>query len=298
MINENFKPNRNHLVKGALPVLLPFQKPVSMQLSLQEKFFNVWTALALIVGVILVFVSQAYADSHSLANGEVVTPIWSVLLKWTPVLLGGFGFNVLISIMAMTIGTVLGVGLGILQVSPVIMIRQTAWAVTQFFRNSPWLVLLFYCILLIPFKVEIAGLTIPFPGWAKAVIGLSLPVMAYMSEFMRGAIQSMPTAQWEAANSLGFTRGQTMRDIILPQTVKRVLPSWMNLYAVLTMATPLVSIVGVNDVMSLTRAALAAESRVDLLIPMYLYILCWFFIYCYPISKLTTRLERMYAIKL
>ena len=55
---------------------------------------------------------------------------------------------------------------------------------------------------------------------------------------------------------------------------------------------------GVNDVMSLTRAALTAEGRVDLLIPMYLYILCWFFIYCYPISALTRRLERKYAVKL
>jgi len=75
-----------------------------------------------------------------------------------------------------------------------------------------------------------------------------------------------------------------------------VLPSWMNLYAVLTMATPLVSIIGISDVMTLTRAALSAEGRVDLLIPMYLYILCWFFIYCYPISAATRRFERRFAV--
>jgi polar amino acid transport system permease protein len=122
--------------------------------------------------------------------------------------------------------------------------------------------------------------------------------MAYMSEYMRGAILSIPTGQWESAESLGFSRRQIMTDIILPQTVKRVLPSWMNLYAVLTMATPLVSIIGVNDVMALTRAALSAEGRVDMLIPMYLYILSWFFIYCYPISAATRALERKYSVKL
>ena len=139
---------------------------------------------------------------------------------------------------------------------------------------------------------------IPFPGWIKAVIGLSLPVMAYTSEFMRGAILSIPTGQWESAESLGFSRRMTLTNIILPQTVKRVLPSWMNLYAVLTMATPLVSIIGVDDVMALTRAALSAEGRADLLIPMYLYILSWFFLYCYPISSLTRVLERKYSVKL
>ncbi len=198
--------------------------------------------------------------------------------------------------MSMAIGTVLGVILGVLQVSPIRLIRSVAWLITQFFRNSPWLVLLFYCILLIPFQIEVFGTEIPFPGWIKATIGLSLPVMAYMSEYMRGAILSIPTGQWESAESLGFTRRQIMTNVILPQTIKRVLPSWMNLYAVLTMATPLVSIIGVNDVMSLTRAALSAEGRVDILIPMYLYILSWFFIYCYPISAATRLLERKYAV--
>ncbi len=289
-------PQNSNPIKGALPVLLPYRTPQHLQLNMHEKLFNGWTALALILAIAYIFVLPATAQNSGVA--EDTASIASILLKWTPLLLKGFGFNVLISLLAMLIGTVLGVGLGVLQVSPMTAIRRAAWVVTQFFRNSPWLVLLFYCILLIPFKITLFGLNIPFPGWIKAVIGLSLPVMAYMSEFMRGAIQSIPTGQWESANSLGFTRSQTMREIILPQTIKRVLPSWMNLYAVLTMATPLVSIIGVSDVMTLTRSALASESRVDLLIPMYLYIMCWFFIYCYPISRLTSSLERKYAVNL
>lgn len=279
-------------VKGHLPVLLPLRS-MPQGLPLQDRLFNVWTASILVLALAAALITPAFAQDATPGRSA-----FAILIEWTPTLAKGFGFNVLISILSMAIGTVLGVGLGILQVSPLRPVRQVAWVVTQFFRNSPWLVLLFYCILLIPFQIEVFGTKIPFPGWVKAVIGLSLPVMAYMSEYMRGAILSIPTGQWESAESLGFSRGQTLREIILPQTVKRVLPSWMNLYAVLTMATPLVSIVGVNDVMALTRAALSAEGRVDLLIPMYLYILCWFFLYCYPISALTRRLERKYSVKL
>lgn len=287
--------SRNAPVKGYLPVLLPVRQVMIMDLPLHDRLFNLWTAIALFGAFAAVLVGQAVAQT---GTAEDVPTTIEQLVTWTPTLARGFAFNILISILAMAIGTMLGVGLGVLQVSPRSPVRRTAWLVTQFFRNSPWLVLLFYCILLLPFEITIFGVDVPFPAWIKAVLGLSLPVMAYMSEFMRGAIQSIPSGQWESAASLGFTRSQTMREIILPQTVKRVLPSWMNLYAVLTMATPLVSIVGVNEVMALTRAALSAASRVDLLIPMYLYVLCWFFIYCYPISRLTARLERKFAVKL
>jgi polar amino acid transport system permease protein len=85
--------------------------------------------------------------------------------------------------------------------------------------------------------------------------------------------------------------------IILPQCLKRMTPPWMNLYAILTMATPLISIVGVQDSMTLTRAALSAEGRSELLVPMYLMLLGWFFLYCYPIARWTVALERRFAVK-
>ncbi|ARE84732.1 L-cystine transport system permease protein TcyB [Roseovarius mucosus] len=288
-----YSPHLKPKVRGHMPVMLPMRLRAD-GLPLADRLFNLWTLTALVLALAAVLIGPAFAQ---LATPDERT-ILMILLEWTPTLAKGFGFNVLISVLSMVIGTVMGVFLGVLQVSQIRPIRQSAWLVTQFFRNSPWLVLLFYCILLIPFQFEVFGVKIPFPGWIKAVIGLSLPVMAYTSEFMRGAILSIPTGQWESAESLGFSRRMTLTNIILPQTVKRVLPSWMNLYAVLTMATPLVSIIGVDDVMALTRAALSAEGRADLLIPMYLYILSWFFLYCYPISSLTRVLERKYSVKL
>ncbi len=288
-----YSPHLKPKVRGHMPVMLPMRLRAD-GLPLADRLFNLWTLTALVLALAAVLIGPAFAQ---LATPDERT-ILMILLEWTPTLAKGFGFNVLISVLSMLIGTIMGVFLGVLQVSQIRPIRQSAWLVTQFFRNSPWLVLLFYCILLIPFQFEIFGVKIPFPGWIKAVIGLSLPVMAYTSEFMRGAILSIPTGQWESAESLGFSRRMTLTNIILPQTVKRVLPSWINLYAVLTMATPLVSIIGVDDVMALTRAALSAEGRADLLIPMYLYILSWFFLYCYPISSLTRVLERKYSVKL
>lgn len=281
--------------KGHLPVLHPFRLHTARPLDIGALALSFWPLLICLSILGLWLASTAFAQGTTEQTPARPGQI-ELMLRWTPLVAKGFAFNILISILAMAIGTVLGVLLGILQTTPLVALRRVAWLVTQFFRNSPWLVLLFYCILLIPFEVEILGQTVLFPAWLKAVIGLSLPVMAYISEYVRGAIQSIPSGQWEAAASLGYTRRKTLRKVILPQTVARVLPPWMNTYAVLFMATPIVSIVGVDEAMGFTRAALSSMNRVDMLIPMYLYILCWFFIACYPIGLLTRRLERRHQI--
>jgi polar amino acid transport system permease protein len=248
-----------------------------------------------LLGFILVFSVSAFAAGSQSGSGE--PSIIKTILIWTPLLLKGFGFNILISFMSMAIGTLIGAGLGILQISLLPPIRLSSRLLTQFFRNSPWLVLLFYCMFMLPFEITIGGLRIPFPDWIKAVIGFSLPVMANVSEIVRGAINSIPSGQWEASESLAFTRRQQIWLIILPQCYKRMLPPWMNLYAILTMATVLASIVGVEEVMTLAGQVLAADGRPELLVPIYSFVLVWFFVYCYPIARLTIRLERKFAVK-
>ena len=279
-------------MKSDLPVLLPFDLAKA---GGGDGASIAWleTLGILIIGGFCLSVAIGPASAGPNHPGILET-----LLKWTPLLASGFAFNILISFLTMLIGTVMGVWLGLMQISLLPPIRLGSWFATQFFRNSPWLVLLFYCIFLIPFEVEINGVYIPLPDWVKAIIGLSLPIMANVSEIVRGAIRSVPAHQWEAADSLAFTRFQTIWTIILPQCIKRMIPPWMNWYAILTTATPLVSIVGVSEAMTLTGQILAAEQRDDLLIPIYLYLLSWFFIYCYPIAKWTQRLERKYGVKL
>jgi len=219
--------------------------------------------------------------------------ILAVLWRWTPLLLRGFGLNILISALSMGIGTILGAALGLGLLTPARGLRGVCWSVTQFFRNAPWLVLLFFMIFLIPYHMHLGPLTITLPDWLKAVIGLALPVMANVAEIVRGAVLSIHPGQWEAGESLGFTRRQQLFLIILPQSFRRMLPPWMNLYAILTTSTTLASIVGVNEVVTLAGQVLAAEGgRTDLLAPLYAYVLLMFFIYTYPIARATQWLER------
>jgi polar amino acid transport system permease protein len=131
----------------------------------------------------------------------------------------------------------------------------------------------------------------------KSTLGLSLAVMANVAELVRGAVNSIPFGQWEAAEALAFTRLQTLRMVILPQCVKRMTPPWMNLYAILTVGTALTSVVGVSEAMTLTGDILASENRGELLVPMYLYLLLWFFVYCYPIARATVALERRFQVR-
>ena len=206
--------------------------------------------------------------------------------------------NLIVSFLTMLIGTIAGVLLGLGQISPIRAVARTSWFVTQLFRNSPWLVLLFIVMLAFPFEITIGSTVYQIPDWLKAVFGLALPIMANISEIVRGAIQSVPTGQWEAAESLAYTRQQTLWLVILPQCFKRMIPPWMNWYAILTMATPLISLLGVEEIVTLSRQAMEAEdNHPELLVPFFGFALIIFFAYCYPIARYTLRLERRFAIK-
>ena len=248
-------------------------------------------------GAILITALMVAAAISEAQAGPGEPSIIATIIKWTPLLAQGFALNIAMSFLAMAIGTVFGVALGLGQISLLSPVRASSWFVTQVFRNSPWLVLLFYCMLLLPFEVRIGNSFVSVPGWAKATFGLALPVMANVSELVRGAVQSIPAGQWEASEALAFTRWQTLRMVILPQCVKRMTPPWMNLYAILTVATPLTSVVGVSEAMTLTGDILSSEGRPELLVPMYLYLLLWFFIYCYPIALATGALERRFQVR-
>lgn len=239
----------------------------------------------------------AVLGSTGLARGRGTLAIFAALARWAPLLLQGFLMNVLVSVLAMALGTALGAVVGLAQISLSRPVTWVARGVTQFFRNAPWLVILFFCVLALPFNASVAGVALPLPAWVKATIGLALPVMGSVSEIVRGAVLSVPGSQWESAESLAFSRRQTLWMIILPQTLKRMLPPWMNTYAILLMATPLISIVGIQDVMTVASGALAADGRTELMLPMYLMLLAWFYVVAWPISRWTSALERRFAVR-
>lgn len=249
--------------------------------------------------------SKPRKSSHLLRNiGFVALPlvilVWSLadltlgreLVTWFPYLASGFMMNVVISLCAMTLGTSVGAVFGILELAPYRLVRYPVVAYVQVFRNAPHLVLIFATTYIFPFEIVVAGNYLPFPDWLKAVIGLAIPASAYVAEITRGAILSIPTTQWEAAKGLGFSRGQALRWIILPQCLRRSLPPWMNILASITMGTSLASLVGVHELLHAATDASTAVRRLDFTIIAYIVVMAAFFTLCYPIARLTRRLER------
>ena len=282
-----------------LPVLLPYQAsssgdPVDLRFSRWLASSSPWLMFALFLLVSLYPMAVMAQSKYTLEDA------FYTLWRWMPFIVGsGFTMNLLISFFTMLFGTVAGVLLGLGQISLLSSVRKSSWFTTQLFRNSPWLVLLFIVMLTFPFEIEIGDSFIPIPDWMKAVFGLSLPIMANISEVVRGAVQSVPTGQWESAESLAFSRSQTIWQIILPQCFKRMIPPWMNWYAILTMATPLVSLLGVEEIVTLSRQAMEAEdNHPELLIPFFGFALFLFFAYCYPIARWTLKLEERYSVRL
>ncbi|MCV4283009.1 amino acid ABC transporter permease [Pseudomonas capsici] len=227
--------------------------------------------------------------------GAPDSPVFLALIQWSPALATGFGQNILISLVAIGLGTVFGLLVGALGMSPFWLLRLPARIWIQIFRNAPWLVLIYFTTYVFPFEIRIGGTYISFPDWVKVTIGLALPASANVAEIFRGAVASIPSTQWEAARSLAFTRGQIFTSIILPQCFKRMLPPWMNLYAVITMGTALASLVGVHDVIDTAQIASNTVNQTGFTVIIYCSLLVLFFAYCYPISRLTQRLERRYA---
>jgi len=287
-----------------LPVLLPVAERLSRETGRQRRE-GVWRLeLRAWHGFVLFAI---FLISLGVAEAQVETPgdrsPFATLVRWIPFLLwqngNGFVLNLIISFLAMAIGTVAGAVLGLGQISIFKPVRMICWSVTQLFRNSPWLVLLFCIMLLLPFEIKIGDTVYNIPDWMKAVIGFSLPIMANLSEVVRGAVLSIPTGQWESSEALAFSRMQQLWMIVLPQCFKRMIPPWMNWYAILTMATPLCSIMGVEESVNLAQQAMTAEdSRPELLVPFYSFLMVVFFMYCYPIARWTIYLERKYAVNI
>lgn len=260
------------------PVALPW-RPASIG---APSWRHPWTLAAMCAAVVIGFWSVT--DTMPVAFRH----LWT----WSPTLLRGMAANIGISILAMAVGTLAGLLVGAMSLSTHAWTRHVARLWVQAFRNAPILVLVYFTTYVFPFELHIGSWTVPFPDWIKVVLGLALPASANVAEIFRGAIQSIPAAQWEAAQSLAFRRSQIYRLIVLPQCVRRMLPPWMNLYASITMSTSLASLVGVHDVVDTAQVASNTVARTDFTVLVYFTLLALFFAYCYPIGRATRALER------
>jgi len=137
-------------------------------------------------------------------------------LDSAPFLLKGAYFTVILSLGGMFFGLLLGFGLALMRLSRIKLVSWIARVYVSFFRGTPLLVQLF----VIYYGLPQVGLELdPLPA---ALIGFSLNMAAYACEILRAAIGSIDRGQWEAAASIGMTRGQAMRRAILPQAARRI----------------------------------------------------------------------------
>jgi len=186
-----------------------------------------WLAGAAVV-VVLALLVQAFAA------GNIRWPIVGEFLT-APVIVKGFGWTLLITFCALALGILLGFGFGMMRLSANPVLRFAAWLYVWIFRGTPVLLqlLIWFNIALIFPRLYIPGLidarmvdvVTPF---VAAVLGLGVNEGSYLTEVVRGGIGAVDRGQVEAANTLGMTPGQAMRRIILPQTMRLVLPTLGN----------------------------------------------------------------------
>lgn len=244
-------------------------------------------------GITIVLAALAAGAWYARHHGDT---LW-LLAEWTPSLLRAFGLNVLMGIVAIALATAGGTALGIGQCSPHRRRAATARTVTLVLRNAPWLVAVFYVMYLVPYELQVFGEYVFLPDWLKAAVGIAVPASGYMSEIVRGGIRSIPAQQWEAAIALGLDRRQILRRVVLPQALRSMTPPWMSLYCIVTLSTSLANLLGVEELMTTIGLRLSGETSPELLLPAHAYTFVVFFLYIYPISRLSRRFEKQWSLK-
>lgn len=162
-------------------------------------------------------------------------------------LTSGLWATLLISLVSIAIAILVGLGVGLAALSKRTLLRRFNRAYVEAFRSVPLLVLLLWVYYGLP---VVAG--VQFGVFAAGVISLALSDSAFEAEIFRAGIQSVPRGQWEAGASLGLSRWQAMRLVVLPQAVRRILPALGNQFVYVLKMSSLVSVIGYQE---LTRRA-------------------------------------------
>lgn len=165
---------------------------------------------------------------------------------------GGFPLTVLLSAAGFLGAFPLGIVLALARRSRMGLIRLLAVAFIEGFRGVPMIAVLYVSTLVFPLMVP-EGASID--KLLRAQIAIILFVAAYMAEIVRSGLQSVETSQLEGGRALGLTDRQTMQLIILPQALRRVIPSFVNLAIGLFLDTTLVTVIGLFDFLNTARAA-------------------------------------------
>ena len=146
--------------------------------------------------------------------------------------------------LALLFGVPLGLVLALSRLSRLRVLSGIAAFIVEFFRTTPPLVQLFWFFFALPILIDVR--MTPF---IASIVTFSIQSSAFFAEIFRGGIQSIDKGQWEGAKAIGMTYGQSLRRIVLPQAVKRMIPAFMERSIELLKTTTLVSTVAYTDLM-------------------------------------------------
>ncbi|BBZ32121.1 amino acid ABC transporter substrate-binding protein/permease [Mycolicibacterium confluentis] len=207
------------------------------------------------------------------------------LLKSTfPVLMAGLKMTIILTVVSIAIALVLGVVFGLFRVSRSIWLRAIGTTYVDIFRGTPLLVQAFFIYFGIP-----SALGLQMTALTAGIITLSLNAGAYMTEIVRGGIQSVDKGQMEAARSLGIGYLPAMRRVILPQAVRTMIPSYVNQFVITLKDTSILSVIGIAELTQTGRLIIARNYQS---FTMWLIIGIIYFIVIMALTKLSDRLEK------
>jgi polar amino acid transport system permease protein len=156
--------------------------------------------------------------------------------------LGGVALTIVLTLSSAVLSALFGLAGGIMLVMTRGGVHLLLLVVVGFFRAIPVLMLIFWTFFLMPVLLHV-----DVPGIATVVCALALIGGAYLSHSVQAGVAAIGEGQWQAAQSLGMTRGQALRHVMLPQAVRVMMPSFINQWVSLIKDTSLAYIVGVQE---------------------------------------------------
>lgn len=215
---------------------------------------------------------------------------WPVVWEWlfSNTIMTGVAYTLLLTVMAMAIGTILAITMAIMRQSPNPILRGVSWFYIWFFRGTPIYTQLIFWSLLptlypqlslgIPFGPEFVKFTtaeVFTPFW-MAIVGLSLNEGAYLAEIIRSGLNAVDKGQWEAATALGMNRGKILRRIVLPQTMRVIIPPIGNETISMLKTTSLVA--AIPFTLELTWAARDKGIQLFAPVPLLIAAAIWYLV--------------------
>ena len=184
---------------------------------------------------------------------------WYVIDPTTPkgwsnitFLLNGFGATILLSVIAAVLSMVVGLLVALPGMSANRWVRLPSRIYIEFVRAIPLLPMLFWVFYGLPVVLQSIGISVRIDAFWGAVITLAISDSAFTAEIYRSGIQSIARGQTEAAKTIGLTYTQTMRYVILPQAIRRILPPLANQFIYIVKMSAFASVIGMQE---LTRRA-------------------------------------------